>query len=96
MIERYPFLGRNQTEGESVDQWVTDLRTEAAKCDFQTHESDMIRDKIVFGAHDTRLKERLSREAYLTLARALDACRAAGNIICHMDTMGLHTPRYTL
>ena len=63
MFERYQFWGRNQSEGEPVDQWLTDLRTKAVKCDFQTHESDMIRDKIVFGVHDTRIKERLLREA---------------------------------
>ena len=72
VFERYQFWGRNQNEGEPVDQCVTDLCTKAAKCEFQAHESDMIRDKIVFGVHDTRIKERLLREADLMLARALD------------------------
>ena len=47
------FWNRNQSEGERVDQWVTDLCTKAAKYDFQTHESDMIRDKVVFGVQGT-------------------------------------------
>ena len=63
VFERYQFWGRNQNQGEPVDQWVTDLRTKAAKCEFRAQESDMIRDKIVFGVHDTRIKERLLREA---------------------------------
>ena len=88
MFERYQFWGRNQNEGEPIDQWVTDLRTKAAKCEFLAHESDMIRDKIVFGVHDTRIKERLLREADLTLARALDICRAAETSKHQMDTMG--------
>ena len=66
---------------------MTDLRTKAAKCDFQTHESDMIRDKIVFRLHDTRIKERLLREADLKLARALDVCRTAETSKHQMDTM---------
>ena len=48
----------------------------------------MTRDKIVFGVHDTRIKERLLREADLTLARALDVCRAADPSKHQMDTMG--------
>ncbi len=47
------FWNRNQSEGERVDQWVTDLCTKAAKYDFQTHESDMIRDKVVLGVQGT-------------------------------------------
>ena len=88
VFERYQFWGRNQSEGEPIDQWVTDLRTKAAKCEFLAHESDMIRDKIFFGVHDTRIKERLLREADLTLARALDICRAAETSKHQMDTMG--------
>ena len=51
---------------------MTDLRTKAAKCEFQAHESDIIRDKIVFGVHDTRIKDMMLRRA---LARALDDIR---------------------
>ena len=50
---------------------MTDLRSKVAKCDFQNHESHMIRAKIVFGVHETRTKERLLRETALTLARVL-------------------------
>ena len=77
---------------------MADLRTKAAKCDFQTHESDMIRDKIVvFGVHDTRIKEMLLREADLTLARALDVYRAAETIKRQMDKMGAaHTQIYAV
>ena len=88
VFERYQFWGRNQNQDEPVDQWVTDLRTKAAKCEFRDQESDMIRDKIVFGVHDTRIKERLLREADLTLARALDVCRAAETSKHQMDAMG--------
>ena len=48
----------------------------------------MIRDKIVFGVHDTSIKERLLREADLTLAKALNVCRAAETSKYQMDAMG--------
>ena len=51
---------------------MTDLRSRAAKCEFGTFESDMIRDKVMFGVRDDRIKERLLREADLTLNKALD------------------------
>ena len=60
---RYQFWDRNQNASEPIDQWVTDLRSKAAKCEFGTFESDMIRDKVVFGVRDDRIKERLLREA---------------------------------
>ena len=97
VFERYQFWGRNQSEGEPVDQWVTYLRTKAAKCDFQTHESDMIWDKIVFGVNDTRIKESLLREADLTLARALDEQRPKTNGhnggCTHSNTRCAHTEK---
>ena len=37
----------------------------------------MIRDKVVFGIRNERIKERLFREADLRLNKALDICRAA-------------------
>ena len=78
VFERYQFWDRNQNASEPIDQWVTDLRSKAAKCEFGTFESDMIRDKVVFGVRDERIKERLLRMADLTLNKALDICRAAG------------------
>ena len=57
VFERYPFWVCNQSEGDPVDQWVTGMRTKAATCDFPTQESDTIRDKIVFGVHDTQIKK---------------------------------------
>ena len=47
----------------------------------------MIRDKIVFGVHDTRIKERLLWEADLTSVRGLDVCTAAATSTHQMDTM---------
>ena len=69
VFERYQFWGRNQSEGEPMDQWVTDPST-------------------LVGVHDTRIKERLLREEDLTLARALDVCRAAETSKHQMDTIG--------
>ena len=67
---------------------MTDLRSKAAKCEFGTFESDVIRDKVVFGVRDERIKERLPREADLTLNKALDICRAAEISKQQIEAMG--------
>ena len=77
VFERYQFWNRNQNASEPIDQWVTNLRSKAAKCEFGTFESDTIRDKVVFEVRDDRIKERLLREADLILNKAVDVCRAA-------------------
>ena len=86
VFERYQFVDRNQNASEPIDQWVTGLRSKAAKCEFGTLESDMIRDKVVFGVRD-RIKERLLREADLTLNKALAICRAAEISKQHIEAM---------
>ena len=79
-FERYQFWCRNQSEGEPVDQWVTDLRK---------HKNGQVRLQDsqewydfwqVFEMHDTRIKESLLSEADLTLTRAVDVWRAAESI----------------
>ena len=51
------FWDRNQNASKPIDQWVADMRSKAAKCEFGTFESDMVRDKVVFGVRDERIKE---------------------------------------
>ena len=77
VYERYLFWARDQMESETVDTWVAALRNMASKCEFDTQEQSMLRDKVVFGIRDISVKERLLRENGLTLKKALDLCRAA-------------------
>ena len=75
MLERYRFWSRRQQEAETIDQWVMDLRTQANNCEFGDQRELIIRDMLVFGIRDDRTKERLLREAKLTLQAALYICR---------------------
>ena len=77
MFERYRFWECKQQEGETIDQFITELRTRARSCEFGDQHDSMIRDRIVFGVRDSRLKERLLRESSeLTLEKAASICRA--------------------
>ena len=75
--ERHKFNIRNQTENESIDQYVTELRTLASTCEFENLKDGLIRDRVICGIRNQALKERLLREASLTLKSAVDICRAA-------------------
>ena len=66
-FERHKFNIRNQEENESIDQYVTVLRTLAATCEFETLHDGLIRDRIVCGIRNQSIIERLLRKSELTL-----------------------------
>ena len=78
VFERYKFWECKQQEGETIDGFITELKTRCSSCEFWDQTDSMIRDRIVFGVTDIRLKERLLRESSeLTLEKAASLCRAA-------------------
>ena len=52
------------------------MKNKAATCEFGDQRELMIREKIIFGVRDQRVKERLLRDGDQSLAKVLDACRA--------------------
>jgi len=63
-FERYRFNRRTQEAGESYDQYKTELRKLAEGCDFDTITPDeMLRDRLIFGIRDSKVRERLLRES---------------------------------
>ena len=70
-FERYVFRSRTQVQEESFVAFVTDLKLKATTCNFGQLKDSMIRDQIVFGINDQKVRERLLRETDLTLAGAM-------------------------
>ncbi|KAH7939695.1 hypothetical protein HPB52_016128 [Rhipicephalus sanguineus] len=66
-----------QKPGESIDDFVTDLRQQAQKCDFGDKCERLTGDHIVVGIQDTALRERLLRKRDVTLDKIISACKAA-------------------
>jgi len=64
--ERYVFRMTTQ-EDRTIDVFVTDLRRRAEHCDFGALKDSLIRDQIVVGISDPKLRERLLRETDLSL-----------------------------
>ena len=77
IYERYVFFSRNQASGESIDHYVTVLKNLADTCEFGALKESLIRDRIVFGIQDSSVRERLPRDAKLTLETATEKVRSA-------------------
>ena len=80
MYERYCFFTRTQREGESVDEYITDLRLLMKTCEFATTldiEDSLLRDKLVTGCTSHQLRERLLREMNIPLSNALSIAHAS-------------------
>ena len=74
IYERYKFNKRDQELNESVDAYVTALRTLAKTCNFL--EDSLIRDRIVIGVKDNQARKKLLQVSKLTLKDCIDICRS--------------------
>ena len=70
IFERARFNKRDQLEGESGDQYITELYYLAERCSYGQLTSEMIRDRLVVGIRDQALSERLQLNPDLTLEKA--------------------------
>ncbi len=91
--ERYVFRSRVQQPHETFDNFLTDLRLKAKTCNFDQLNDSMIRDQIVFGIYDTKLRQRLLRETELTLQEAIKICQASELAQLHVKTFGEMMPK---
>ena len=57
--ERYVFRTRLQRDEETIEQYVTDLKYKAKSCNYGDLEESLIRDQIVLGTPNVKVKERL-------------------------------------
>jgi len=70
IFERASFNHRNQLPEESAEEYVTTLYNLVENCEYGELTSQMIRDRLVVGIHDTVLSERLQMDATLTLDKS--------------------------
>ena len=72
IVERFKFNSRNQQSGESISNYVANLRQMTEFCDFGISLEDMLRDRLVCGIHDIRIQRRLLAEPNLTFKKAME------------------------
>ena len=88
IYERFLFFTRDQRESETDDQYVTELRQIVANCDFDSLTPDqLLRDRLVIGIRNGKVRENLLKEKKLTLEKALDIASAAESTAAQMKVM---------
>ena len=97
IVERCKFFERKRQPGESVVNFLAQLRTLAYKYDFENHFSVALRDRLISGINNDRMQRRLLFEPYndLTLNKAVDICNAmesAANNIERLHTLSATSP----
>ena len=75
---RHQLLTRRQEEGESVEQYVTVLKTMAKHCEFGPLTDSLIIDVMLLGIADNDVKQKIMEEqTRVDLNKAVSMCRAA-------------------
>lgn len=76
IFARFKFY--NEVQGsDPIDKFVTRLRLRAQDCQFRDNMDEMIRDRLVIGTNDSRIREKLINEGEkLTLDKALQIAQS--------------------
>ena len=74
--ERFHFYRRNQLAGESVTDFLVELRRLAAQCEFKNFLDEALRDWVVGGLKIESIQRRLLLERNLDLAKAVEIATA--------------------
>lgn len=69
------FNRRVQQEGESIDDFITDLHKLVKYCNYGTFREEAIRDRLVVGVRDIRLSEKMQLVEDLNYTKALEMAR---------------------
>ena len=75
IYERVKFNCQKQEDGETVDEFVTDLYRLAEHCGYGILHDELVRDRIVEGIKDSKLSEKLQMTPDLTLESAVIEAR---------------------
>ena len=77
VMQRFRFNCRKRQEGETVANYVAELRRLAEHCNYGDTLDKMLRDRLVWGIRDKYIQKKLLAEAELTLKDALRIAQSA-------------------
>ena len=76
IVYRFKFNCRFRKQGETIQQYVAELRSLSEHCDFREQLEEMLRDCLVCGVNDERKQRRLLAESRLDFKKALELATA--------------------
>ena len=77
IVQRFRFHSRSQKEGESIADFVAELRRLSEHCQFEAVLNDMLCNRLVCGIKEVRNQRRLLVEPDLTFQKALEFAQAS-------------------
>ena len=77
-------------EGESVEQYITDLYDLVEFCAYGVLKDEMLRERLVVGIRDLSLSEKLQTDPMLTLEKAKTLIRQKAALKDHSHELQLH------
>ncbi|KAI5720179.1 hypothetical protein M8J77_003057 [Diaphorina citri] len=86
LYEHFKFFQAKQKQGQSVDNYLKDLKVLVSSCNFQDRDV-LLRDKFIFGLLNTSLVEKFLRDPNITLDKAVMSARAAE--IAHKELINI-------
>ena len=87
-LERHLFNSRKQDDGEKFDDFLTDLKILSKNCNFCADcYPGLLRDRIVGGIQDDKIRQNLLADNKLTLEQAEHICRAGEKAVEGMSTL---------
>ncbi|XP_054289672.1 uncharacterized protein LOC129004967 [Macrosteles quadrilineatus] len=86
--ERYKFYKRDQLSGESVSNYVIELKRLASQCNFNTFLEEALRDRLVCGLTNEAIQRKLLTESDLTFTRAVEV--AVSMELASRELKGFH------
>ena len=75
--ERYIFFKREQSSSESLDSYITTLIKLSETCGFGDLRESLVRDRLILGVKDDKVREKLLGKRDLTLDRAIEILKAS-------------------
>ena len=75
--ERYIFFKREQLSDESLDSYITALMKLSESCGFGALRESLVRDRLILGVKDDRVREKLLGKRDLNLDKAIETIKAS-------------------
>ena len=85
-MSRFKFFTYNQVEGQSMNQFITEVKIRSKDCAFDTDDNlneNLVRDKIICGLRNKHLQEKLLRVEDMTLEKVIKHCQIEEEAFVH-------------
>ena len=87
--ERFRFHKRNQKDGESIQNYVVEIKKLSENCNFGNELDKTLSDRLVCGLKDSQIQKRLLQEEHLTFQKAFD--KAVALEMASRDATDMHS-----